>query len=66
MTRLTRLSMTLLLAALILVAGCGQPLKPMQMNNRMGRANERLAAAAKKFYKAIEPIRTGGARPTGR
>jgi hypothetical protein len=59
LTRLTRLSMLALLAGLILVAGCGTPLKPMQMANRMGRANEKMATAARKFYKALEPISRG-------
>jgi hypothetical protein len=59
-TRLKRLSMTLLLAAMILVAGCGTPLKPMQFNNRMARANLKLSTAARKFYKAIEPLSKGG------
>jgi hypothetical protein len=58
--RPTRLWTLLLLAAVTLAAGCGTPLKPMQMANRMGRANEKLSTAARKFYKAIEPIRTGG------
>jgi hypothetical protein len=63
-TRLTRLSMMALLAALILVAGCGTPLKPMQMANRMGRANEKMATAARNFYKAVQPI-SKGAPPDG-
>jgi hypothetical protein len=52
-----RLSMTVVLAALFAgLVGCAQPLKPMQFNNRMAKANDRLATSAKNFYKAIEPL----------
>lgn len=63
MTRLARFGLFLVLAALVAGAGgCGQPLKPMQFNNRMGTTNKKLADAAKKFSKAIEPLKFN--RPT--
>jgi hypothetical protein len=46
------------LTGLILAVGCNQPPKPMRFNNTMARANKRLAEAAKKFNKAIIPLKT--------
>ena len=55
-----RLSLQLLLAALIVVsAGCRQPPKPMRFNNMIARGNQRLEQAAKQFYKAVEPLGQG-------
>jgi hypothetical protein len=53
--------MQLALAALVAAcAGCKIPPKPMRFNNLIARGNEKLAAAAKNFQKAVEPLSKGG------
>jgi hypothetical protein len=60
--RFCPLALQLVLAALVAAcAGCKLPPKPMRFNNLMAKGNEKLAAAAKAFQKAIEPLSKGGA-----
>src|SRR5262249_51233061 len=45
-----------LLVAGVAAAGCGIPPSPLRFNNNMARANARLAASGKAFYKAVAPL----------
>ncbi|MFO0876977.1 MAG: hypothetical protein U0840_06355 [Gemmataceae bacterium] len=44
---------------LLVVGGCQQPPKPMQFNNMIAKTNQKLSEASKKFYKALEPLKSG-------
>ena len=62
MTVNERVARVSLLAGIILaVGGCGQPLRPMQFNNRIAKSNLKLSEGAKRFYKGLEPLSKGGA-----
>src|SRR5262249_2859507 len=52
-----RLTGTIVVGGMILLAaGCSQPLKPMQFNNKIAKTNQKLSEAAKKFYKALKTM----------
>src|SRR4051794_1643799 len=61
MTRhvLTRAVGLLVLALLVLTAGCSKPPKKRQFNNKLARRNAAHAAAAKEFYTKVAPLGNG-------
>ena len=50
----------LVVAVLVLPAGCAPPPKKRQFNNLLSGLNEDLAVAAKEFYGTLEPVSKGG------
>lgn len=55
----------LILGTLIVgVVGCQQPPKPIQFSNMIAKTNQKLSEGAKKFYKAIEPLKAGAPADT--
>ena len=51
----------LVLGVLLLTSGCSRPPKKRQFNNILAKRNAKMAAAAKEFYKAVEPLSKGQA-----
>jgi hypothetical protein len=51
--------LALLAGMIVLASGCKQPAKPKQFSLKISRGNKRLGDAAKKFYKAMEPLKKG-------
>jgi hypothetical protein len=63
--RLPSLALQALLAGLIVMAaGCKFPPRPMKFNNMIARGNARLSDAAKKFSKAVTPLKENKAADT--
>jgi hypothetical protein len=49
----------LLVASIVCLTGCRQPVRPMKFNNMIARSNAKLAEPAKRFYKAVQPLSQG-------
>jgi hypothetical protein len=54
-----RLVYALFAGLVLLASGCGMPDKPKQFSLKISRGCKRLGDAAKRFFKAIDPLGTG-------
>src|SRR5262249_31070652 len=66
MQRCASLARLVLLAGLVVSVGCAARPKPARFNNDMARANQRLAAEGKAFYKTLAAFREKGEAPDPR